>query len=517
MKPLSTSPYLHLPADMSACAACVAEIQDPSSRRYRYPFVNCEACGPRYSVMTAAPFERSQTTMGLYTMCGTCQAEFDDPHDRHHGAPLIACRMCGPRLLLLDGQGQRMVGEFLAATVALLRDGCVVAVKSLGGYQLTVDAASQASVLRLRKRLGGTRRPLTVMVRDLAEAQSLAELSATEAQLLQSDERPAVLVKVRPGAPLAAALAPGYARLGMMLPNMALHHMLLREVGRPLAVASQGPGDEPMAFVDADAVRRLSGVADYFLTHSRPVEVRLEDSLAAVFRGEPLWLRRARGRVPLPVAVPVTADAPVLGLGGDLHGAVCVLVGDQAYVSEPLGDVAQEDAFARFRQAAGRFVRLLGVRPERVAHADTDSLLSTLWRFEDAVRRKAVNHAHAHLASCLAENGHAGPAIGVVLDGDKCGRAAVVVTGDLKAYRVVAPASEEVASLREACVQARSESGLATVALSGARFGDVVLLGTVVDALEEAGFQVLWHRQVSSGAAGLALGQAVVAAATASD
>lgn len=403
--------------DNHVCPDCLTELFDPADRRFRYPFINCTNCGPRYTIITGVPYDRPLTTMADFPLCSACRAEYLDPASRRFHAQPIACPECGPRLTLLDAAGHERETEPLAAAVALLRAGKIVAVKGLGGYHLAVDAGNQKAVAELRRRKERDEKPFAVMVRDLMQVRALAEFDPREEQLLSGPERPIVLLRKRPAALLAAGVAPGNRYLGVMLPYTPLHHLLLESGFPSLVMTSGNRSDEPIAFTDDDATRQLAGIADAFLVHNRRIHMRTDDSIVRVMANRPLLLRRSRGYVPRSLRLP-TMQESILAVGAELKTAICLTRGDHAFLSQHLGDLKNTAVYTSLAQTVEHLQELLDVRPHLVAHDLHPDYLSTRFAEElPGMRCLAVQHHHAHLASCLGENRWAGPAIGVIFDG----------------------------------------------------------------------------------------------------
>lgn len=395
-----------VPPDLAICAECLAEIEDPDARRHRYAFTSCTACGPRYTIATEAPWDRARTTMAAFPLCAACAAEYGDPDDRRHHAEPIACPACGPRLLLLDAAGAPIEArDPIAGAAAVLAGGGIVAVKGLGGFHLACDAADDAVVRRLRLRKRREAKPFAVMCPDLDWIARLAEPSDEEWLLLRGPERPIVLVRRRDDAPVAAIVAPDSDRLGLFLPYTPLHHLLLGAVGRPLVMTSGNRSDEPIAIENAEAVRRLRGVADRFLVHDRAIAARCDDSVVRAIDGAPTILRRARGFVPRPIRLDPPVAVPILGCGAQLKSTFCLAVGDQAVLGPHLGDLDRLETLAAFEEGVERLERFLGVRAEIVAHDLHPDYLSTRWAERRGGARFGVQHHHAHAAAALAEHG----------------------------------------------------------------------------------------------------------------
>ena len=401
-------------ADTGTCADCLRELRDPTDRRYRYPFVNCTNCGPRFTIVRAVPYDRATTTMAGFEMCPACEAEYHDPADRRFHAQPVCCPACGPGLRLDGHDGPDPV----SGAAQLLLEGAVVAVKGLGGYHLAADATSEAAVAGLRSRKHREERPLAVMVSDVGAARDLCAVSETEAALLASPARPIVLLGRRPGPLVAPSVAPGNRSLGLMLPYTPLHHLLLDAVGRPLVLTSGNVSDEPIAYEDDDARSRLAPIADAFLTHDRPIHVRTDDSVTRVVRDREIVLRRSRGHAPHPVVLPWTFPRPVLACGAELKSTFCLGKDNRAFVSHHIGDLENYETLRSFTTGIEHFCRLFEVAPDVVAHDLHPEYLSTKYALDmDGVDHVAVQHHHAHIASCLADNGVPGPVVGLAFDG----------------------------------------------------------------------------------------------------
>ncbi|MBO0770448.1 MAG: carbamoyltransferase HypF [Actinobacteria bacterium] len=418
-------------ADSATCADCLAELADPADRRSGYPFINCTNCGPRFTIVRDVPYDRPFTTMAGFAMCERCAAEYHDPADRRFHAQPTCCPACGPRLGLIAPDGAELPGEPLAAAAALLRQGKVLAVKGLGGYHLAVDAASQDAAAALRARKHREDKPFAVMAADLAAARQLCEVDGTAAGLLTSPRRPIVLLPRRSGAPVADAVAPGNRQLGVMLPYTPLHHLLLAAVARPIVLTSGNVSDEPIAYRDEDALARLADIADAFLTHDRPIHIRTDDSVVREFRGREMLLRRSRGYVPEPVRIRPAVPRPVLAVGAELKNTFCLAKGDHAVVSHHIGDLENAETLASFTEGIEHFRRLFGIEPGVVAYDLHPDYLSTKYALELAgLDLTGVQHHHAHIAACLADNGEDGPVIGVAFDGTGYGTDGTIWGGE---------------------------------------------------------------------------------------
>jgi hydrogenase maturation protein HypF len=408
-----------VPPDLPTCEACLAEVFDPRDRRYRYPFTNCTACGPRFTILRSVPYDRAATTMAPFTMCARCRREYESVADRRFHAEPNACPECGPRLRLLSPRGEALPAtDAILAAAAYLQAGLIVAVKGLGGYHLACDATSSEAVSRLRQGKRRDEKPFAVMVRDLPAAARLAAIGPEEERLLASVERPIVLLPRRESSGLAPEVAPATPLVGVMLAYTPLHHLLLAAAGRPLVMTSGNLGGEPIVHRDDEARARLGAIADALLVHDREIAVRCDDSVARVVAGRPVVLRRARGYVPRPVPLARPVESPVLACGGHLKNAFCVAVGDAAYLGPHVGDLETLDSVEAFEQAVEHVCGLLRVRPDIVAHDLHPGYLSTAYALARPGSFKVgIQHHHAHVASALAEHGLGGPVIGVAYDG----------------------------------------------------------------------------------------------------
>ena len=423
-------------ADSATCADCLAELADRGDRRFGYPFINCTNCGPRFTIVRDVPYDRPLTTMAGFALCAACAAEYHDPADRRFHAQPVCCPACGPRLRLLDAAGGEVpVGDPIAAAAALLAAGEVLAVKGLGGYHLAVDAGSATAAAALRARKHREDKPFALMAADLEAARGLCEIDSTAAALLTSRGRPIVLLprlSRLPGLPrIAAAVAPGARQLGVMLPYTPLHHLLLRELGRPIVLTSGNVSDEPIAYDDKDALGRLAGIADGFLAHDRPIHLRTDDSVVRGFRGREMIIRRSRGFAPEPIRLRAPLARPLLGCGAELKNTFCLGKDDRAFISQHIGDLANYETFRSFTEGIAHFRRLFDVNPQVVAHDLHPEYLSTKYALEcEDVELVAVQHHHAHIASCLADNGAEGPVIGVAFDGTGYGADGTIWGGE---------------------------------------------------------------------------------------
>jgi hydrogenase maturation protein HypF len=438
--PSGGEPAAPVTPDSATCEECLAELRDPADRRYRYPFVNCTNCGPRFSIVEGVPYDRSLTTMAGFEMCPACRDEYEDQLDRRFHAQPNACPACGPRTKLLDACGVEVVlggaVDAVAAAAAALGEGRIAAVKGLGGYHLACRADDEGAVARLRARKHREDKPFAVMVPGIEAARELVQLGPEEEEMLASRERPIVLVPSRDRAALAASVAPGFRELGLILPYTPLHHLLLGDCDAPLVMTSGNVSDEPIAYRDTDALERLAPIADLFLTHDRPIHTRTDDSVARVValggRRVTQQLRRSRGFVPASLELPVEAPRPLLACGAELKNTFCLAKGRRAWVGHHIGDLENFETLRSFRGGIEHFQRLFAVEPALCAHDLHPEYFSTKYALErEGLDLVGVQHHHAHLAACLAEHGEQGSALGAIYDGTGFGLDATVWGGEL--------------------------------------------------------------------------------------
>ncbi|MEM9189395.1 MAG: carbamoyltransferase HypF [Myxococcota bacterium] len=430
------APATEVAPDAATCAACREEVDDPYARRFRYPFTSCTHCGPRYTIVERIPYDRPNTTMAGFPLCAECQDEYDTESDRRYHAQPLACFSCGPeaKLVRSDGRAFSMdrwsMHDDVDAVGGLLRSGEIVALKGLGGYQLACDATNPAAVDTLRARKRRPHKAFALMVRDLEVAAQYVVLSDADRALLTSPEAPIVLLPRReasnPARPVVDAVAPDQARLGIMLPTTPLHQLVMKRVDRPIVCTSGNVTDEPQCIDDDDAKARLGAIADWMLVHNRPIRNRVDDSVVGEFDGEHRVLRRARGYSPGPIALPggFAEAAPLVAMGGEYKGAFALLSGGRAVLSPHLGDLDHPAAFAAYQDTFSLLSELYRHRPERVAF-DAHTGYRTHEMGQGFARGRAIEavevvHHHAHIASCMAENGvplSSPPILGLALDG----------------------------------------------------------------------------------------------------
>ena len=424
--------------DVATCDDCLAEVFDPRDRRHRYPFTNCTNCGPRFTITRQVPYDRATTTMSRFTMCPECQREYDDPSDRRFHAQPNACPLCGPRVRLLDRFGHELHAkpdDPILRTAGMLRGRAIVAIKGLGGYHLACDPFDGRAVRTLRGRKVRQDKPFALMARDLEQVRELCLVGPEEEVLLTSPARPIVLLTCREGAGVADEVAPRQNTLGVMLAYTPLHHLLLRDAGIPLVMTSGNNSDEPIAYRDDEAFEQLGDIADFFLIHDRPIHMRTDDSVARVVRGETYPIRRSRGYAPLPLRVAEDFRRHILACGGELKNTFCVAKESHVFLSHHIGDLENFETLTSFREGIDHFCRLFDVRPELVAYDLHPEYLSTKYarELEDSeLPAVGVQHHHAHIASCLADNGRPGDesVIGVALDGTGYGTDGAVWGGE---------------------------------------------------------------------------------------
>lgn len=435
-----------VPADVAMCEACRAELHDPADRRYGYAFITCTDCGPRYTIIEAVPYDRERTTMRAFAQCPACLAEYRTPTSRRYHAETNACPACGPSLTFLSapaGTPMARHDDALHRAADLLRQGGILALRGMGGFHLAVDAGDEAAVFRLRERKRREAKPFAVMIRDVDQARLLALVDEVEARLLESPERPVVLVARRDSGRVASAVAPGLDTLGLMLPSTPLHDLLLVLVDRPLVMTSGNLSDEPIAMGTEEAVRRLGSVADGFLVHDREILSRCDDSVLRSTPTGPLFLRRARGFAPLPIELPASSPVPLVAVGAELKNTFTLVHGSTAWVSPHLGDLDSLEALEHFRATLARYRALFRVEPA-VAVRDLHPGYRSTAEAEalGCDQLIAVQHHHAHIAAVLAEHGRTGPVVGLAFDGTGYGDdghiwGAEVLVADLAGYRRV--------------------------------------------------------------------------------
>jgi len=409
---------VHITPDAATCPDCLQELFDPANRRFRYPFINCTNCGPRLTIINAIPYDRTNTSMACFSLCPQCLAEYENPADRRFHSEPNACPVCGPRLTLLNAEGQLVeTANPVKTAVDLLSSGHVLAIKGLGGFHLSVNAASDEAVKKLRSRKYREEKPLAIMVRDIDKAKQISSVSQEEETLLTSPQRPIVLLKKNQNGLIADSVAPKVPNLGIMLPYTPLHHLLLEDRFTALVMTSANQVDEPICTGNREALDRLQGIADYFLMHNRDIRVRCDDTIGFVSDGEPKLLRRSRGFVPQPIHLK-EAHPAVLALGGQLKNALCILKGCFAFISPHIGDLETPQARDFFHESLALLKRITESDPRMIACDIHPAYYSTQASQEfPAERVFRIQHHHAHIVSCMAENQIEGDVIGLAMDG----------------------------------------------------------------------------------------------------
>jgi hydrogenase maturation protein HypF len=405
--------------DVAVCTDCLREMFDPADRRYRYPFINCTNCGPRFTIVRNVPYDRPFTSMAVFTMCPTCHGEYEDPLNRRFHAQPNACWECGPQVELWNLEGKRIeAADPIAETLVRLQRGDVVAVKGLGGFHLACDPTNTVVVRTLRERKRRIEKPFAVMTPDLSAAEQFCKVDDAARQLLLSPQRPIVLLRRREETLIADDVAPFNRYLGVFLPYTPLHHLLFAG-GRftALVMTSANLSEEPICITNDEAVRRLRGLADCFLVHNRDILLRCDDSVTRVSGGRPRQLRRSRGFVPVPVFL--REDGPsVLAVGGELKNTICLTKGRHAFLSQHIGDLENAESYSFFEEAIEHLQRILEITPLAIAYDLHPNYFSTRWALaQSELPQTGVQHHHAHIASCMAENHLEGRVIGLALDG----------------------------------------------------------------------------------------------------
>ncbi len=440
--------------DIATCPDCLRELFDPANRRFGYPFTNCTHCGPRFSIIEALPYDRPNTSMRRFTLCDQCQAEYDNPLDRRFHAQPNACPACGPRIELWDAAGKPVAspGGVIGEAARLLRQGGILALKGLGGFHLLALASDDGAVRRLRQRKHREEKPFAVMFPTLDAVRTVCDVSAVEARALRSPESPIVLLRRiahddsdASASRVASSVAPANPFLGVMLPYTPLHHLLLAELGMPLVATSGNLSDEPICIDEHEALERLGSIADLFLVHNRPIVRHVDDSVLTVVLGREMVLRRARGFAPLPIRSPILLR-PTLAVGAHLKNTVALAAGHQVFLSQHIGDLESAPALAAFKRVIQDLERLYDITPEVIAADAHPDYLSTQHAQESGQAVVSVQHHHAHVLACMAENELSAPVLGVAWDGTGCGLDGSIWGGEF--FRVTQDSIERVGHVR---------------------------------------------------------------------
>ncbi len=418
------------PADMGMCAACQGELLDPANHRYQHPFISCTACGPRFTLMEGLPYDRPLTAMAAFPLCRRCQQEYQDPASRRFHAEPICCPGCGPRLCLYDKNGPESKSP-LAKTAALLKEGQVVAIKGVGGFHLAADACSDEAVTRLRAAKQRMDKPLAVMVRDLESAAGLVWISPPAGEMLSSPARPIVILPAKNNTPLSRLIAPGLTEVGIMLAYTPLHYLLFDQGPQVLVMTSFNEPGNPMLIKTSEALARLGVGCDAVLSHNRQIVNRCDDSLFRMHDNHAQILRRSRGYAPLPV--PLTMECPaILACGGQEKVTICLTRGKRAFVSQHLGENSSPASYRHYQEATGHLQALLRLTPHLVARDRHPGYQSSRFALAQPARKQiAVQHHHAHIASCMAENSLDHPVLGLALDGTGLGQDGTIWGGEI--------------------------------------------------------------------------------------
>ncbi len=407
--------------DIATCNDCLEEMRDPEDRRFAYPFINCTNCGPRFTIITDVPYDRHNTSMTDFPMCEFCKKQYEDPSNRRFHAQPVACPVCGPQIRLLDNRGKVVCNDpvkALETVTELLREGKIIAIKGLGGFHLSADAGNENAVHELRTRKFREDKPFAVMFPKMESVEKECCIDEEEAKLLKCRQSPIVLLKKRKKTGIAPSVAPGNNYLGVMLPYTPLHHLILNKFSSPLVMTSGNVSEEPISYKDEEALSRLGKIADFYLLHNRPVHTRCDDTVTRVFRKREFPLRRSRGYAPNPIILNQSTPYTILAVGGELKNTFCFLRKNNAFLSHHIGDLENMETFRSFEEGINHYKRLFDIKPEIIAHDLHPRYLSTQYALNCPINNKiGIQHHHAHIVSCMADNGISGEVIGIALDG----------------------------------------------------------------------------------------------------
>jgi hydrogenase maturation protein HypF len=430
---LDSPPRVLISPDIAVCDDCLREMMNPRDRRFRYPFINCTNCGPRYTIIRDTPYDRARTAMSFFSMCAACQAEYDDPTNRRFHAQPNACWDCGPQVRLLDAGGSSLdAAEPIREAARLLEQGQIIALKGLGGFHLACNARSESAVLTLRERKRRVEKPFAIMFRRIEDVPAVCELDDAARKLLLSVERPIVLLPRKPDSGLPESIAPRNRFLGAFLPYTPLHHLLFANTKLDVFImTSANLSEEPIAVDNDEAVRRLHGIADAYLVHNRDILRHCDDSVIRVAAGRTQMIRRSRGFVPVPVPLEQESQ-PILAVGGELKNTICIVRESEAFLSQHIGDLENLESYNFFRETVQHLQQILETHPKVIAHDLHPDYFSTNWVLsQQGAQLVGVQHHHAHIASCMAENHLDGRVIGIALDGTGYGTDAAVWGGEV--------------------------------------------------------------------------------------
>jgi hydrogenase maturation protein HypF len=411
--------FVPISPELSTCNECLAELFNPQDRRFRYPFINCTNCGPRFTIIQDIPYDRKFTTMSVFSMCERCDSEYHDPANRRFHAQPNACSVCGPRLFLFDVKKREIpVIDVISEACRLLMEGKIIAIKGLGGYHLACDAQNNDAVSILRARKFREYKPFALMVKDIRTAKEICFVDEKEEQLLNGVKRPIVLMKKRPDAPVSEGVAPNQKYFGVMLPYTPLHSLLLAESGLILVMTSANISSEPIVFEDKDVFERLSNITDYYIIHNREIHIRTDDSVIRVHLGKDVVLRRSRGYAPHPLLMKRPFAGQILACGAELKNTFCLTRDNYAFLSHHIGDLENMETLSSFEKGIEHFKKMFNIEPAVIAYDLHPEYLSTKYAHSlKNIKKVGIQHHHAHIVSCMGDNGLEGEMIGVSFDG----------------------------------------------------------------------------------------------------
>ena len=426
-----SNPSTLISPDISTCDDCLHELFDKHDRRYLYPFINCTNCGPRFTIVKGIPYDRHMTSMSSFPLCSKCQAEYDNPSNRRFHAQPNACPICGPKLTLHNGASEINSNNPIADVIDLLHSGNIVAVKGIGGFHLTVDPHNSKAIELLRIRKGRAEKPFALMAKDIQTIQKYCEVTEKEIDLLESYQRPIILLRKKENCTLPENISPNNQYLGFMLAYTPIHHLLLQNEFDSLIMTSANISEEPIVIDNDDAVKRLSNIADYFLIHDRDILQRCDDSIVRISAGKKQIIRRARGYVPYPVFLNKKINQGILAVGGELKNSIAISRGDSVFQSQYIGDLDNPEAFSFFEHSISHLSKIMQIEPAYIAYDMHPEYLSTKWAKKQNLPTIAVQHHHAHMVSVMAENNYYDKTIGIILDGTGYGTDGTIWGGEV--------------------------------------------------------------------------------------